>query len=87
QNYRVKFIDEYTIPTGFIYGNEIYGGISGIDYKDGQIIMVNDSPSNPLIFSAEFNLVDLKLDTLAFTSVTKLEADVFFEENALDMES
>ncbi|MBZ9778130.1 esterase-like activity of phytase family protein [Psychroflexus sp. CAK8W] len=86
-NYQVKFIDEYTIPSGFTYSNETYGGISGIDYKDGQLIMVNDSPSNPLIFSAEFNLVDFKLDTLVFTSVVKLKADPFFKKNALDMES
>lgn len=87
KNYTINYLDEYLIPSGFEFENETYGGISGIDYKDGRLLMINDSPSNPLIFSAEFNLVDSKLDTLIFTSVVKLEKDAFFEENALDMES
>lgn len=86
-SYEVKFIDEYTLPINFEYKNEIFGGISGIDFKNGELIMVNDSPSNPLIFTAELNLDGLKLDTLVFTSVLKLNGDVFFKENALDMES
>lgn len=86
-SYEVKYIDDYSLPTGFQFQNETFGGISGIDYKNGELIMVNDSPSNPLIFSAEFNLDSFKLDTLVFTSVLKLKGEVFYEENALDMES
>ena len=86
-SYEIKFINEYTIPVGYQYQNETYGGISGIDYRDGKLIMINDSPSNPLVFSAEFNLEGFKLDTLIFNSVIKLNDDPFFKENALDMES
>lgn len=85
--YKVTFLDEYILPVNFEYQNQTFGGISGVDFKNGKLIMVNDSPSTPLIFSAEFNLDNFKLDTLVFTSVAKLETDVFFKENALDMES
>jgi hypothetical protein len=85
--YEVKFLDEYIIPSKYKVQNEVFGGISGIDYKNGELIMVNDSPSNPLIFSAEFHLVDSKLDTLIFTSVVKLKGEAFYKENALDLES
>lgn len=86
-SHQIDFLDEYVLPAGYNYQNETFGGISGIDYKNGELIMVNDSPSNPLIFSAEFNLDSFKLDTLVFNSVLKLKGDVFFKENALDMES
>ena len=86
-SYQIEFLDEYVIPAKFKYQGETFGGISGIDFKDGKLIMINDSPSNPLLFSAEFNLDGFKLDTLVFTSVVKLKDDVFFKENALDMES
>ncbi|NEV93135.1 esterase-like activity of phytase family protein [Psychroflexus sp. YR1-1] len=87
QNLEVEFLDEYTLPAGFKVKGETFGGISGVDFRTGKLIMTNDSPSNPLLFSAEFNLNGYTLDTLVFTSVLKLEGDAFFEENALDMES
>lgn len=86
-SYEIQFLDERTLPAGFNFQNETFGGISGIDFKNGELIMINDSPSNPLLFSAEFILDDFKLDTLVFTSVTKLKTDAFYQENALDMES
>lgn len=86
-SYEVQFLDEYILPDGFNFENETFGGISGIDYKNGELIMVSDSPSNPLVFSAEFNLDNFKLDTLVFTSVLKLKKNDFYKENALDMES
>ncbi|SDG61339.1 esterase-like activity of phytase family protein [Psychroflexus sediminis] len=87
QNLEVEFLDEYTLPAGFDVKGETYGGISGIDFKAGELIMINDSPSNPLLFSAEFNLDGYTLDTLVFTSVLKLKRDAFYKKNALDMES
>jgi hypothetical protein len=87
QPYKIKFLDEHIIPAGFEYLNENFGGISGIDFSKGKLIMVNDSPTNPLIFTAQFSLKGFKLDTIAFESVIKLEGHSFFTDNALDMES
>lgn len=86
-SYQVRFLDELTIPVSFSFQNETFGGISGIDYQDNELIMINDSPSNTLFFSAEFNLSGFRLGTLIFNSVRKLENDIFFKENALDTES
>jgi len=86
-NYRVSFLDEVILPANFEFQHERFGGISGIDYKDGTLLMVNDSPANPLVFTAKFDFDNSKLDTLLFTSVIRLKDNAFFEENALDMES
>lgn len=84
---RIKFLDEFILSSDFQVNDEVYGGISGIDYKNGQLIMVNDSPSNPLLFSAELDSGMVKLANIKFTSVISLDNDTFFENNALDMES
>lgn len=84
---RINFLEEFILPSNFQVNTEVYGGISGIDYNNGQLIMVNDSPSNPLLFSAELDSVEVKLANIKFTSVIPLENDVFFKNNALDMES
>jgi len=85
--YEVQFLDEYIIPSNFKFQNETYGGVSGVDYAKGELLMVNDSPSNPLIFRARLNLDGFRLDTIEFKSVIKLQNDAFFRKNALDMES
>lgn len=85
--YDVQFLDEYIIPANFKFQNEIYGGVSGVDYTKGELLMVNDSPSNPLIFRARLKLKGFQVDTITFKSVTRLQNNTFFEKNALDMES
>ena len=61
--YEVQFLDEYIIPANFEFEDEIYGGISGVDYTEGELLMVNDSPSNPLIFRAGLKLKGFQVDT------------------------
>ena len=85
--YKINFLDEYIIPSGYEYQGEVFGGISGIDYQNGKLILVNDSPNNPMIFTAELSLKNSIPDTLSLTSVTRLDNEKFFEDNALDMES
>ncbi|WP_019038044.1 esterase-like activity of phytase family protein [Psychroflexus tropicus] len=87
QPYSINFIDEFTVPSKFEFEGKTFGGISGIDYRDGYLVMVNDSPSNPLIFKAKLNLSSFQKRELEFTSVIELKDDQFFEKNALDMES
>jgi len=85
--YGVQFLDEYVVPENFKFQNEIYGGISGVDYTKDELLMVNDSPSNPLIFKARLKLNGFQVETITFKSVIKLQNNIFFEKNALDMES
>ncbi len=85
--YRIKYLDEYVVPSKLKFSDQVFGGISGVDYKNGELIMINDSPSNPLVFKSKLVLKNSKLDTLIFTSVIPLNDHPFYKENALDMES
>ncbi|WP_127846341.1 esterase-like activity of phytase family protein [Psychroflexus aestuariivivens] len=90
KRFSVKFLDEYIVNKDFQFQNAEYGGISGVDFRnDKNIVLVNDSPVNPIIYEAEFIIDNLKIDKLVFKNTIQLndiESD-FYTKESLDMES
>lgn len=75
---RVKFLDEYVVPYGYIFDSTVVGGFSGIDYdaKNNVYHMICDDRSdhNPARFySAQIKINHQKIDTVIFQKVIFLK--------------
>jgi hypothetical protein len=73
----IKFLNEFTIPNGFLYKNTVVGGLSGIDYdvnRNGYYMICDDpSANNPARFySAQILISEKGIDTVIFISVDTL---------------
>lgn len=84
----LRFLDDYVIDENLIIEETKVGGLSGIDYQDGDYYLVCDHPGNPRIYKAEIILKQNLIDTVIFSEVIKLNrASGFLKENTLDLES
>ena len=85
----LKFLDEYILKDSIQFKNTIIGGLSGIDYANGNYYFVIDDAKNPRFLSAE---IDLKKDTIHAINFKKVihlndTTEIFYKENSLDLES
>lgn len=87
-NVQVRFLDDYSIKSGLtVKGTEV-GGLSGIDYHEGNFYMVSDQPSNPRIYLAKIEISEEKIDTISIVDVIMLEKDQEeLKDQHLDLES
>lgn len=74
-NVEVKFLDDYTIPGGLMVDNTEVGGLSGVDYHNGNFYLVSDQPSNPRIYLATVQLSEEKIDSVTIEDVILLDKD------------
>lgn len=87
ENVQLRFIDDYIIPRGLeVEGTEV-GGLSGIDFYDGNIFLVSDHPGNPRFYKAELKLEKGEIDSIIFSEVIELKTKTSpFKNMHLDME-
>ncbi|MGM0634958.1 MAG: esterase-like activity of phytase family protein [Bacteroidota bacterium] len=85
----LRFLDEYIIPAETIFNEEEIGGLSGIDYQDGKLFLIDDRSSKPIIYEAELIFTQNKIDSIVFTNSINLKQTdpENFKQKALDLES
>src|SRR5690606_21623308 len=87
-NLELTFLDDYIIPEDLEIGGTIVGGLSGIEFFDGEYYLVCDHPGNPRFYKAEIPLNKRKIDTVIISEVIELrEHQEFFSNNTLDLEA
>ncbi len=85
----LHFIDEYILVDSLFIKQTPIGGLSGIDYVNGDYYLVVDDSKNPRFLKASMNIENDTISSIDFTSVYFLKDAVqpFFKKNFLDLES
>jgi hypothetical protein len=85
----LTFLDEYIIPDSLQFQNHTIGGLSGIDFVNGDYFFVIDDSNNPRIVTATIGIKNDKIETVNFKKTILLNdsTSTFFKENELDLES
>ncbi|MDB2607050.1 esterase-like activity of phytase family protein [Zobellia sp.] len=78
----LRFVDEYVLPDASVYAGTSVGGLSAIDYKDGQWYMISDDPNAPIRF---YN-ANIQFDGNGFAEVTINGVTEFLNDNNLPFE-
>lgn len=87
-NVEVKFLDDYNLPDNLEVEGTTVGGLSGIDFREGNFYMVSDQPSTPRIYISQIQISKDKIDTINFTDVILLEKEnENLKDEHLDLES
>lgn len=87
-NVKLTYLDEYVLDNKLmIDGNEV-GGLSGIDYNEGEYYLICDQASKPRFYKAEIDLNKLSIDTVIIQNQIMLDrSGDFLKEHTMDMES
>ncbi|MHA6280191.1 esterase-like activity of phytase family protein [Salinimicrobium sp. CAU 1759] len=87
-NVQVRFLDDYSIKSGLtVEGTEV-GGLSGIDFHEGDYFLVSDQPSNPRIYRAKIDISEEKIDSVSIIDVILLNKnEEELKDQHLDLES
>ena len=65
----INFLSEYIVPDNLILDNTLVGGLSGIDYYNGQYFLVCDDSNNPRVYEAKIVIDDNKISNITFEKV------------------
>lgn len=85
---QITFLDDFIIPADLKVGGTVVGGLSGIDYHNGEYYLVCDHPGNPRFYKAKINVSGKEIDTVIVSEVIQLDRDAaFFKGKTLDLES
>lgn len=89
KNVQVSFLDDFIISEDLEIGGTRVGGLSGIDYYNGQYFLVADHPGNPRFYRAEININERRIDTVIMSEVIELkrESSDFLKNHTLDLEA
>jgi len=86
-NIKLHYLDDVVIPQNLEVDGTKVGGLSGIDYHEGNYYLVCDQPSNPRIYKAEIPLINRSIDTVLITEVIKLDKnEEFYKQHTPDLE-
>lgn len=86
-NLQVRLLDDYEIARDLKVAGTDVGGLSGIDFHDGNFYLVSDHPGNPRIYKADIQLKGHSIDTISFSEVMELKKTApKLEEMYLDLE-
>lgn len=69
----LKFIDEFIIPDGFQFQGTVVGGLSSIDYANGNWYMISDDPATPRFYAADIDYDMNGFKTVTVSSVSELK--------------
>ena len=72
RNLQVEFLDEFVLAEDLEVGGTKVGGLSGIDYHDGNYYMVSDHPGNPRFYKTEILLEGRSIDSVILSEVIEL---------------
>lgn len=84
----ITFLDDIIIPEELEINGTTVGGLSGIDYFDGDLYLVCDHSSNPRYYKANIQLKDKRIDTFLISEVITLDRSAdFLKGKTLDLEA
>ncbi|HSP40103.1 MAG TPA: esterase-like activity of phytase family protein [Gillisia sp.] len=87
ENVSLRFLDDFIIPSGLEIKDTKVGGLSGIEFHDGEYYLVCDHPGNPRIYKATIEITGRSIDTVSVTDVVLLDKTApFIKGNHLDLE-
>lgn len=87
RNAEVRFLDDYTIPEDLQVGNTTVGGLSGIDFYDGNFYIVSDHPGQPRLYKANIEISDEKITDVTISEVITIDkSDPALKDAHLDLE-
>jgi len=87
ENIKLTFLDDLVLADNLVVGGTKVGGLSGIDYYDGNYYLVCDKPGNPRFYKASININQKNIDTLIISEVIELDRTApFLKNNTLDLE-
>jgi len=88
QNLKITFLDDFILAEDLEIGGTKVGGLSGIDYYNGDYYLVCDHPRNPRFYKASIDINQKNIDTVIISEVIKLDRSDFFpKNNTLDLEA
>ncbi|MEP2238113.1 MAG: esterase-like activity of phytase family protein [Maribacter sp.] len=70
---KLCFVDEYVLPDKTTFANTRVGGLSGIDYANGNWYAISDDSESPRFYSAKLSYDINGFDSVAIISVTHLK--------------
>lgn len=73
QNLQVQFLHDYNMPDDLEVKGTAVGGLSGIDYHEGEYYIVSDHPSTPRIYTAQIDISGERIDSIRIKDVIILE--------------
>ncbi len=85
---QLKLLDEYVIPSSTFYEGEEIGGLSAVEYAEGQLYLLDDRSSKPIIYTANLHVENQKIIEVDFINSMNLKkTDTAFQQMALDLEA
>jgi len=88
QHKQLKFVDEFVLEDSLSCKETIIGGLSGIDFYDGDYYMVVDDSDVPRILVSQINFKKDTINNITFKDVIVLKDSMpFFRDNYFDLES
>lgn len=71
-NLQLRYLDDYVIPADHTAGKTLVGGLSGVDFHDGNYYIVSDQPGNPRFYTAQVHISGEEIDSISFSGVTRI---------------
>lgn len=71
---KLTFVDEVIVPSDFTFENTTVGGLSGIDYANGEWYIISDDRRNPRFYTAQIGLTKEGFEAPVITKVTHLKS-------------
>ena len=87
ENVKLTFLDDFVLADDLVVGGTKVGGLSGIDYYNGNYYLVCDKRGDPRFYKASIKINQRKIDTVIISKVIELDQSAsFIKNNTLDME-
>ncbi|MDT0675997.1 esterase-like activity of phytase family protein [Autumnicola musiva] len=83
----ITYLDDFVLPENLEIDDTKVGGLSGIDYSDGNYYLICDHPGTPRFYVADIRMNTYKIDTVAIKKVVKLTESGALKDVYLDPES
>lgn len=84
---KLSYLDDFVLPQNLEVDGSLVGGLSGIDYHQGDYYLVCDQPSNPRIYKAKIPFTNRSIDTVIITEAIYLnKEETFYKEHTPDLE-
>src|SRR5690606_1007394 len=87
ENVTLRYLDDYVIPSDLEIEGTRVGGLSGIDFHNGEYYLVCDHPGNPRYYKVNIEITGRSIDTVIITEVIQFKKnDSFLSGMHLDLE-
>lgn len=86
RNLQLRYLDDHVLAEDLIVEKTLVGGLSGVDFHDGQFYLVSDQPGNPRFYTARIHISDEKIDSVSFSGVTRMKISDSLKNEHLDLE-